>query len=55
VKRGWRRLGVVGAAATGFGAIFAGLEFLFLAASIGYLLAALATLLLGNRSAEPAT
>jgi len=35
--------------------VFASLKFLFLAATIAYLLAALATLLSGRRSAEPAT
>jgi hypothetical protein len=48
-------LGGAGAAAPLLATIFAGIKFLFLAASIAYLLAALAALLLGRRSAEPAT
>src|SRR4249919_1638614 len=44
-----------GAAAPLAATIFASLKFLCLAASIAYLLAALATLLLGRRSAEQTT
>jgi hypothetical protein len=47
-------LGGAGAAAPLLATVFASLKFLFLAASLAYLLAALAALLLGRRSAEPA-
>jgi len=48
-------LGGAGAAAPLLATIFAGLKFLFLAASIVYLLATLSVLLLGRLPAEPAT
>jgi len=47
-------LGGAGAAAPVMATIFASLKFLFLAGTLAYLLAALATRLLGRDSAEPA-